>query len=235
MRCEQAKELFSDSVEHQLSTPLSLKLEQHLDQCEGCRQSYLTFERLWLDLSKMPTVAAPGNLLARVWRRVDEQAVARRRSWRPEMVWRGALAFSAAAALLLITMFSATHTEHAGLVPFAGLLRHTRSNAPVPNVQVELVSNRLETGPSGRVLVVGLRLVNTLVPERVNIYVRNQANLTMPPGDSPVWHGYLTSRSVTEIPLSVGEKAPNLIAVYVSWNAGGRLQSNTFLISTGSQ
>ncbi len=235
MRCEQAKELFSDSVEQQLSTPLSLKLEQHLDQCESCRQSYLTFERLWPELSKMPAVAAPDNLLDRVWRRVDEQSVARRRTWRPELVWRGALAFSAAAALILITMFSATHTEHAGLVPFAGLLRHARPNAPVPNVQVELISSQLETGLSGRVLVVGLRLANTVVPERVSIYVRNQTNLTMPPGDSPVWQGYLTSRSVTEVPLAVGEKAPDSIAIYVTWNAGGRVQGNTFLISTSQQ
>jgi hypothetical protein len=88
MRCDSARELFSEYTEGSIQAALRIPLETHLSECGDCRAEAEGLREVWSMLDSAPVMDAPADLRAVVWARIDARATARtRRSFRP--AWGG--------------------------------------------------------------------------------------------------------------------------------------------------
>lgn len=108
MRCDTARELFSDYLEGKAERPLALTFEQHLAECAECASDYKEFSNVWNSLDNLPEVEPPLSFRAQVMTRVQQQCASRRRERKWSINWGGILstriparAFAAAFVLLL--------------------------------------------------------------------------------------------------------------------------------------
>lgn len=59
MKCDKARELFSDQLEGTLDNSVSEALAQHFTECSACEHEYNAFESTWQILESMPEVEPP--------------------------------------------------------------------------------------------------------------------------------------------------------------------------------
>ncbi|HEX5324375.1 MAG TPA: zf-HC2 domain-containing protein, partial [Capsulimonadaceae bacterium] len=136
MKCENARDLFSEYSERTLSPAMKLALEQHFSSCEDCRTDYEAFQQVSAILSQgLPQVEAPAGFRQSIMARVAaEQASAPAaaaprpraasspldglgRAWRNFTLGltstpRGAFATGAACMLLAVTVYAGLHSFH---------------------------------------------------------------------------------------------------------------------------
>jgi|GEM_PF-2195938 len=62
MKCERARELFSDYLEGNIEDALTISLRGHLDECPDCRDEFEGFKQTWGLLGSLPEVDPPVNL-----------------------------------------------------------------------------------------------------------------------------------------------------------------------------
>jgi len=109
MRCERARELFSDYCEGSIQGALRVPLEQHLNTCSACSDEVAGLRMVWGLLDSMPSVEPPADFRETVWRRIGAYEAEHVRrgllvGWdlrallrRPALGW-------AAAALLIVAL-----------------------------------------------------------------------------------------------------------------------------------
>lgn len=62
MKCERARELFSEYLEGSIDHALTATVRLHIDQCAGCKRDLKMFSRTWDVIGSLPEVEAPQNL-----------------------------------------------------------------------------------------------------------------------------------------------------------------------------
>src|SRR5215831_11294805 len=98
---------YGEQPEH--DAPLdALAVEQHLDDCETCRGTYASLQRVLNFVDSMPVPERPPNYGEQVWQRIAPQigASGARRPWFQWAPWRW-VAVGTAMAGLLVTAFVA--------------------------------------------------------------------------------------------------------------------------------
>lgn len=82
MKCEGARELFSEYLEGSLEQALSTVLRGHMDACSSCKEDYDAFRLAWGTLDSLPDIAPPvdfrHNIVMGIARAQHEQILASR-------------------------------------------------------------------------------------------------------------------------------------------------------------
>jgi hypothetical protein len=79
----------------------ALAAEQHLDECESCRDLFGSLQRVLNVVDSLPVPDPGAGYEARVWKRIERSLPARRRFWMPVFSWRWVAAGAALASLLV--------------------------------------------------------------------------------------------------------------------------------------
>lgn len=90
----------------------ALAAEQHLDQCEACRGSYGSLQRVLNVVDSLPVPDCGPDYGAQVWKRIEKQIPARRRLSLPVFAWRWAAAAAAFAALMVGAFYAGRQSQH---------------------------------------------------------------------------------------------------------------------------
>lgn len=61
MKCERAKELFSEYLEGSIDYALTATVRAHIDQCDGCKGDLVSFRRTWDAIGALPEVEPPSS------------------------------------------------------------------------------------------------------------------------------------------------------------------------------
>jgi Putative zinc-finger len=116
MKCEHAKDFFSEYIEQSLDKPTGVALEAHLTACGACQRELDGLRQTWGALNATPAVEPPADLAWRVMCRLQEEKLQRleaeqtRKAKNPFLGWLQALTPGAAfgyatlTALLIIGM-----------------------------------------------------------------------------------------------------------------------------------
>jgi hypothetical protein len=109
MKCEKAKELFSDFCEGSLQRAMMVSLESHVGECENCRSELDGLKRVWSALDAAPVIDPPANFRELVWEKIDnqEKQAAKPRTLKVALGWkswftRRSLALAAVVLILLV-------------------------------------------------------------------------------------------------------------------------------------
>lgn len=168
MRCETAREHFSDLVEGAVDQALQLAIEHHFKVCPACTQEYEGFHHAWRLLDNIQWEDPPATLNARVMQAVDKiealqpahQIPAWRIAWQrliqPTPVARG-LRWSAA---FLLLAGIAVHSLPGGVVRLmiTSPIAISEHVARVPGLQdVQIVPKRLASDSEGSRWEIALR------------------------------------------------------------------------------
>ena len=96
-----------DYLEGKLGGVSAAEVEAHLERCGGCREALATarLARSLLAEHFAPTAAPAGAFATRVMAGIRAEEERRRRFWRPLEVLASRLALTAAAVLLVLTVF----------------------------------------------------------------------------------------------------------------------------------
>ncbi len=79
----------------------TLAAEQHLDECEGCRDLYGSLQRVLNVVDTLPVPVRGPEYGAQVWQRLESRLPGRRRFWTFPSPWRWAVAGTAIAGLMV--------------------------------------------------------------------------------------------------------------------------------------
>jgi hypothetical protein len=79
----------------------TLTAEQHLDDCEACREFYSSLQRVLNVVDSLPIPQRGPEYGAQVWNRLESRLPVRRRLWAFPSPWRWAVAGTAMAGLLV--------------------------------------------------------------------------------------------------------------------------------------
>lgn len=71
MQCQQANEFFSDYIERNLDSALTVSVDNHLVACASCREEVEGLRILWTELVRMPVIEAPVALHASIMSVLD--------------------------------------------------------------------------------------------------------------------------------------------------------------------
>ncbi|MGC8667436.1 MAG: anti-sigma factor family protein [Chthonomonadales bacterium] len=74
MRCDTARDHFSDYASGHAHEALRAALDLHLADCPSCRREVEDLKLLWRALDQLEVVEAPPSLRSEVWRRIDAEA-----------------------------------------------------------------------------------------------------------------------------------------------------------------
>jgi len=109
MKCEHAKEFFSEYIEKSLDKPTGVALEAHLTACGACQRDLDGLRQTWGALNAVPAVEAPADLAWRVMCRLQEEKLQRleteqtRKARNPFLGWLQALTPGAAFGYATLT------------------------------------------------------------------------------------------------------------------------------------
>ncbi|HZP81380.1 MAG TPA: zf-HC2 domain-containing protein [Chthonomonadaceae bacterium] len=174
MQCQQARELFSDYVAESMENALAVSLENHLAVCTACREEVAGLRRVWAALEQAPLIEPPMFLHENIMHRLDaaraeaEEAAARKRAvWDWRALFRPrALAYGAAAVVLMLAGVEAVQTQRASLGPVGWVIQRFVHPAEAETA-VTLQATRAEWMPGtegGGTLVVHLRPASPVAP-----------------------------------------------------------------------
>lgn len=83
MKCERARELFSEYVEGSIDYALTATVRSHIDQCDDCRSDLTAFRRTWDVIGTLPEVEPPSSFRHDVVMRAARMQHEQRKSARP--------------------------------------------------------------------------------------------------------------------------------------------------------
>ncbi len=90
MKCERARELFSEYVEGSIDYALTATVRSHIDQCDDCRSELMAFRRAWDVIGTLPEVEPPSSFRHDVVMRAARMQHEQRKSARPvflSVIW----------------------------------------------------------------------------------------------------------------------------------------------------
>ncbi len=61
MKCERARELYSEYLEGSIDYALTATVRSHVDQCDGCKSELASFQRTWGLIGTLPEVEPPSS------------------------------------------------------------------------------------------------------------------------------------------------------------------------------
>lgn len=206
MKCEDAKELFSEYVSGDIETALAVSLENHITGCSECRCSVSSLKSIWSSLDEMTAIEPPQyfheNLMSRIHEAVSAEEAARAKrhaSWD----WRALLhprplAYAASFLAIVLAGMGGLHHSKASLDPIGSVLRLFH---PVPANTVELSTSRAEWSPNaqgGGTLIVYLkaRPESDGSSSGLNCVVNVPADLVLPGSTT---EAHVTSETETSI------------------------------------
>lgn len=110
MKCERARELFSDYLEGGIDYALTETVRGHLDQCTACKHDFEGLKRTWVAMGALPEVEPPvdfrHNVIMQVARMQHEQTKdprkAVRSGWSSLLQWLSPARAAAVAAGVLV-------------------------------------------------------------------------------------------------------------------------------------
>jgi len=222
MKCEDAKELFSEFVSGDIEAALAVSLENHLSGCTDCSQCVGELRAVWSSLDQLEIVEPPQffheNMMSRINAAIDsaEEAEARRRAawdWRSLFKPR-TLAYAASVLVVLLAGMGGLHYNKASLDPLGSLIRLFK---PAPGHILELTSSHAEWAPNSQgtgSLIVYLKAQGT-ADNKVN-KLKCTINLpsgTIPPGTKAEM--VISSESVNTIAIPMRSK-PSASEVFVT-------------------
>ncbi len=157
MKCVYAQELFSDYIAQTMESALTVSLENHLADCAACREELAGLRHVWAALDQAPRVEPPAFFHERLMSHVEvaqaaAEAAARKRAlWDWRLLFRPrALAFGAAAAVLLLACADAVQTRPATLNPLGYLIRLVRPiPATSPSLEAQVTRAEWISNPEG--------------------------------------------------------------------------------------
>ena len=91
----------------------ALAAEQHLEQCDACRGSYGSLQRVLNVVDSLPVPDCAPQYGAQVWKRIEKQIPRRRRLSLPVFAWRWTAAAAAFAALMVGAFQAGRLSQHA--------------------------------------------------------------------------------------------------------------------------
>ncbi|MCC6484467.1 MAG: zf-HC2 domain-containing protein [Armatimonadetes bacterium] len=173
MKCETAREHFSELVEGSIDQTLKFAIESHLGACPGCTQEFESFGQTWSVLEALPSFEPPPYLRHRVMDAVftqPEQTRASRSIWDRlregffapstmgrRLAWSGA---ALAAALVVgagaLTMHIPGGTVATGVVPIPGQV--SRVGLAAVDVTPQWQGNDWALAISGPSELIGVRV-----------------------------------------------------------------------------
>jgi hypothetical protein len=109
MKCEHAKDFFSEYIEQSLDKPTGVALEAHLTACGGCQRDLDGLRQTWGALNAVPAVEPPADLAWRIMCRLQEEKLQRleaeqtRKAKNPFIGWLQALTPGAAFGYATLT------------------------------------------------------------------------------------------------------------------------------------
>lgn len=109
MKCEHAKDFFSEYIEKSLDKPTGVALEAHLTACGACQRDLDGLRQTWGALNAVPAVEPPADLAWRVMCRLQEEKLQRleaeqtRKAKNPFLNWLQALTPGAAFGYATLT------------------------------------------------------------------------------------------------------------------------------------
>jgi hypothetical protein len=109
MKCEHAKDFFSEYIEQSLDKPTGVALEAHLTACGACQRDLDGLRQTWGALNAVPAVEPPADLAWRVMCRLQEEKLQRleaeqtRKAKNPFIGWLQALTPGAAFGYATLT------------------------------------------------------------------------------------------------------------------------------------
>jgi hypothetical protein len=109
MKCEHAKDFFSEYIEKSLDKPTGVALEAHLTACGACQRDLDGLRQTWGALNAVPAVEPPADLAWRVMCRLQEEKLQRleaeqtRKAKNPFLGWLQALTPGAAFGYATLT------------------------------------------------------------------------------------------------------------------------------------
>lgn len=217
MRCERARDQFSDYIEGVASDAIVVTLESHLSACEDCRRDVADLKIAWQALGELKQVDPPANLASTIWRRIDEQEAASNRPQRP--IWlalvsrRGLSLMAAGLILAMLAGFRVPiQTTLAGFLP---------AQRVSPSEAVVLANPRVQ-GDHVAVSITNRSAVELTV--RVTVEGAEGAQ-------SPATTTNLEVGRPTDVSVSIsGVTKPERLRV--SWSRNGSIESRSMAIET---
>lgn len=146
MKCDKARDLFSDFYEGHLARGLAEALKGHLAECYDCQEDYRGFTAVFASLGDLPPIQPPEDLGKSISRRLDEVVWRQKEAAKPRIgVLRWALAAAGVGALTGLSVLGYNRWQGsevpAGTLPRANL-------EPSAHVRVEDGSVRLSYRPT---------------------------------------------------------------------------------------
>jgi len=224
MKCERAREWFSNLIDGSIQPAERVVLEAHLATCPECAAVVEDLRRLWAGLEAMPALEPPPTLRASIWQRIDAAAqpapVRRFAFTRRPPRWARATAW-AAAALVIVALAT---------VSVPGRFRTAGWTSWIPGVHLPPTS-RQRASLTGSARIIPSGLTSSPVTVVVSLHtigkgVSADVILISPTGE--IARRRIEPRGDTmEVTFTLNTGAPQPRGVRVEWHgpdgAGGTL------------
>ena len=234
MKCEKAKEVFSEYLEGTIEPPLAVALRNHLSECSECRFAYAQFEAAWQVLNSMPAVEVPTDFHNKLMERVEASRAVRLMlfgvDWRAVLTTRIPVrTFAAVVALTVfaaMTIFIAPQGGKVGPVLSPGPIMETPSAKRVfTNMQpgLQIAVERQSANNDLNVYDIVLRLAPGVKIVWPAVYVVPEWNGSIDDlrkkAHSPVFQRTIRSDEEFAVPVVVehSDASRQPITVYVAW------------------
>jgi len=209
MKCDTARNLFSDYLERTIEPPLALTLDLHFSECSECAREYAEFKSVWGALDALPEKEPPLTFRRQVMARVvrERASVPRQRSfWSLDLgnIFGARVPARALAAVFAVLILIALAVQIGPQITGIAMGGH--------GIQREWpkTSNDLGRGDTGLSLSIkpkpgDLNGTYQIIIEPKSNGVGNLRLYLLPKGTSTFTHSALSRGTMTEIPASTGQ------------------------------
>jgi hypothetical protein len=242
MKCEHAKDFFSEYIEQSLDKPTGVALEAHLTACGACQRELEGLRQTWGALNAVPSLEPPADLAWRVMCQLQEEKLQRleaeqtRKARNPFIGWLQALTPGAAfgyatltALLIIAVLFPLRNMLKPGVIMGIGGGTRPATAVALVNTEMTLMSAR-QDGSGSWIRPFVITPPADLVENSVTV------NPVAAHGDEWV-EGAALTRALTPgqstmipVPATVGDD--RVLAVRVHLTAAGRTMDKTILASS---
>jgi len=224
MKCERAREWFSNLIDGSIQPAERVVLEAHLATCPECAAVVEDLRRLWAGLEAMPALEPPPTLRASIWQRIDAAAqpapVRRFAFTRRPPRWARATAWAAAALVIVVlaTVSVPGHFRTAGWTSWIPGTHRPAASRQQPSVTASARLISSTAGSSAGSVVVDLHALGKGVSADI---------IVMGPTGEIARRRIEPRRDTMEVTFTLNTGAPQPRGVRVEWHgpdgSGGTL------------